>query len=164
MVSMVPEALSIIDISKLLNVDRKTVRLWCMNGKITAHQDPKSKKFPWRITVISFVNFLYRNPKWLNRFKTYNQDETRYKNMRNIILENLSAKPQVYSTTDLSNIFFVSTETVKSWVRYKKLIPIKTDKTTNRQRLFNEKSITDFLNKVPRYKPLYELYRRNNHD
>lgn len=147
------------DISKLLGFKYdKIVDIWCKNGKLKAYK--RSHKTGWFVKGRTLIDFLYYNPKWRDQFLASEYHSERLDEIKKAILQNLSVRPRIYSTQEIADIFCVSIETVKSWVKSKWIIPIK-HKPTYGGYLFDEEGIREFVNDFPRYKDVYERYLNN---
>lgn len=154
------------EVAMLIGTCRETVNLWCKKKKIKFYKKPNSKRF--FIKGKDFAEFLYKNPRYQSYFlnsRPCKQTPSQYKRkpdqyyemVRNMVKKYLLVQPPIYLTSDIADIFCVTYDAVKNWMRNRWIIPIKY-KPTYGENLFNQKSIRDFLEKCPRYKVEYENY------
>lgn len=145
--------LSTTDISSLLGVCKKSVLDWCRNGKLKGTREPGSRT-RWWVEGKDFLEFLYYNPKYFNDFKNAKFYKPYKVSLQTLIVSNIEVKPKLYTLMDISEIFDVSIDSVKYWVKQKWIIPIE-QKPSYGGHLFNKESIENFVKRCPRYRRVY---------
>lgn len=141
--------------ASLIGTTPDIVAYWCRKGLIDADRNGKRGKY--MISMKSFSDFLYVNPKYLKRLEAFSGSP--YKNrIRDILLEEISVKgPKFYTIKEFCQMFEMSEEGIKHWVRAKGLGCYRPKRSID-QYLFTMEDFKAFIKRNPYYRSYYIDY------
>lgn len=146
-------SLNLKDISRILKIEVKSVRNWCKTGKLKGYRIGNSAD--WYIRISDFAKFIHQNPKY--KAILLDCEIPIYAGVKDDVLTILGYMPPLFSLEDVSHIFFVAPDSVRSWVKQGYLEPCEYRTTTNAW-LFDLKSLKSFVCLKPSYATLYRNY------
>lgn len=130
------------ELSLRLDTERTTIVRWCQENKIKHY---RKEYCPYHIDFESFVDFLYKNPKY---FKAYSE-QNEYWNFKEYpyVCNHIKRRHPVYSSTELANMLGVTKAAIRTWVSKRLIKPFY--KTVYQEYIYTEKSIQNMLQSIP---------------
>lgn len=130
------------EIAKRLCVDTRTVSKWCQKDYL---KNESLSDGSYHITIEDFINFLYRNPKYYQKY--VDTSILFHYSEYGFINHAIISRPPLYSLSKVSDIFGVTKTTVYNWIKHYHLKTF--GKTVYQEPIFTENALRDMIIEHP---------------